>query len=93
MNKKIISVVLIMLISLCSVNMFASSAEPAETKQEKVEYESKTLVELVSSFYQTTGINALTNPRDDLMTSEARPSNKFSFTMIWSSMFQLSRNK
>jgi len=68
MNKKIISVVLIMLISLFSINMFASSAE---TKQETVEYESKTLMELVSSFYKTTGINALTNPRDDVMTSEA----------------------
>jgi len=71
MNKKIISVVLIMLISLFSINTFASSSQSTETTQEKVEYESKTLVELISSFYETTGINALTNPRDDLMTSEA----------------------
>jgi len=70
MNKKIISVILVMLISIFSVNVFASSSEPLK-QQEKVEYESKTLVQLVSSFYKTTGINALTNPRDDLMTSEA----------------------
>lgn len=71
MNKKIISVVLIMLISLFSVNVFASGAEPTETKKEKVEYQSKSLVELISSFYKTTGINALTNPGDDVMTSES----------------------
>jgi len=71
MNKKIISVVLIMLISLFSINVFAGGTESTETKTEKVEYESKTLVELITSFYETTGINALTNPGDDVMTSES----------------------
>ena len=71
MNKKIISVVLLMLMSFFSINTFASSVQPTETKTEDVVYESKSLAQLVSSFYQTTGINALINPKDDVMTSEA----------------------
>jgi len=70
MNKKIISVILMMFISLFSVNAFASSAA-TETTTEEVEYQSKTLSELVGSFYKTTGLNALINPQDDVMTSEA----------------------
>jgi len=69
MNKKIISVILMMFISLFSVNAFASSAATETT--EEVEYQSKTLSELVGSFYKTTGLNALINPQDDVMTSEA----------------------
>ena len=71
MNKKIISIVFMMLISFFSVNAFASSAQSTETKTEEVTYESKSLTQLVASFYQTTGINALINPKDDVMTSEA----------------------
>ena len=41
MNKKIISIVFMMLISFFSVNAFASSAQSAETKTEEVVYESK----------------------------------------------------
>ena len=71
MNKKIISVILMMFISLFSVNAFASSVETTGTTTEEKEYESKTLGELVGSFYKTTGLNALINPQDDVMTSEA----------------------
>ena len=70
MNKKIISVILMMFISLFSVNTFASSAV-TETTTEETEYQSKTLGQLVGSFYKTTGLNALINPQDDVMTSEA----------------------
>ena len=70
MNKKIISVILMMFISLFSVNAFASSAV-TETTTEETEYQSKTLGQLVGSFYKTTGLNALINPQDDVMTSEA----------------------
>ena len=69
MNKKLLSIMLLMIMSLFSANLMASSVETIET--EKKEYESKTLSELVSSFYATTGINALINPSDDVMTSEA----------------------
>jgi oxaloacetate decarboxylase beta subunit len=36
-------------------------------------YESKTLNELISSFFRTTGIYALLNPKDDIYTHEANP--------------------
>ncbi len=68
MNKKIIASVLIMILSIFSVTAFASSAE---VQTEKKEYQSKTMSELASSFYATTGIKALFSPSDDVMTSEA----------------------
>jgi oxaloacetate decarboxylase beta subunit len=69
MNKKIISVVLMMFLSFFSVNLFASSAPTEEATTEHV-YVEKSLGQLVASFYETTGINALINPQDDIMTSE-----------------------
>lgn len=73
MNKKIISVVLMMLLSFFSVNLFANSAPTEEATTEKHVYVEKSLGQLVSSFYETTGINALINPQDDVMTSEPHP--------------------
>ncbi len=71
MNKKIISVLLIMLLSIFSVNAFASTTEVTETSTElHHEYKEKTLTGLITSFYETTGINAIINPSDDVMTSE-----------------------
>ena len=70
MNKKIIASVLIMFLGIFSISAFANSTE-APTK--KKEYQSKTLSELASSFYATTGINALLNPSDDVMTSDPNP--------------------
>ncbi|MEA3553574.1 MAG: sodium ion-translocating decarboxylase subunit beta [Campylobacterota bacterium] len=69
MNKKLLSILLLMIMSLFSANLMAGGVETTQTEQK--EYESKTLTELVSSFYATTGINALINPSDDIMTSEA----------------------
>jgi len=39
------------------------------------EYKGKSISELFASFYETTGIYALTNPQDDVMTSEPDPKN------------------
>jgi oxaloacetate decarboxylase beta subunit len=72
MNKKIIVSLLIMFFSILSVNSFASE-HTTETKTEKKEYQSKSISELMVSFYETTGINAIVNPQDDVMTSEPNP--------------------
>ena len=69
MNKKIISIWLIMMISFFSVNLFANDVE-IHTSGEKKEYQSKTLSELAVSFYETTGIKALVSPQDNVMTDE-----------------------
>ena len=75
MNKKFIALILFMIVSVFSSNVFASSDVTVEkvNTQEEVhhEYKSKTLGELLTSFYKTTGINAFINPSDDVMTSEA----------------------
>ena len=69
MNKKIISVLFLLVLSLFSTSLYASSGEVEQTEQK--EYQSKTMSELANSFFKTTGINALFNPSDDVMTSEA----------------------
>lgn len=48
----------------------APAAEPAKATEEKA-YESKTIGQLVASFWKTTGLNALINTSDDVMTAEA----------------------
>jgi oxaloacetate decarboxylase beta subunit len=68
MSKKIIAS-LLMIFAAFSLTLSAASA-PAEPA-EPLHYESKTLTELLGSFYERTGINALINPSDDVMTSEA----------------------
>ena len=85
MNKKIISVLLMMIVALFSVNLYASEGTAVQTQTESKEYHAKTLSELASSFYETTGINAILNPSDDVMTSEshsedARPMTTFEQT-------------
>ena len=72
MNKKIIISLLIMFLSAFAFNLNASDAHGAtEVQTEKAEYQSKTLSELATSFYATTGIKAFFSPSDDVMTSEA----------------------
>ena len=73
MNKKLIASMLILFFALFSVNAFASSNQQAPAEKEEVhhEYQEKTLVQLLESFYKTTGIYAFTTPRDNVMTSEA----------------------
>ncbi len=73
MNKKLFSLLLIAFFTVFTSNLFASSAVATETTEEVKEYHSKSLTELFASFYETTGINALLNPSDDVMTSEPNP--------------------
>ncbi len=75
MNKKFIISLMILFFALFSTNLFASSAhESTETTTEvKHEYKPKSITELMTSFYETTGINAIINPSDDVMTSEPNP--------------------
>lgn len=85
MNKKIMASMLIIFFAIFSLNAFASSSTEQPVKTEKKEYESKTLVELLNSFYKTTGLYAFTTPRDSVMTSEshaedARPMTHFEQT-------------
>ncbi len=77
MNKKLIASLLISLMCVFSINVFASDVQsnteaPTKTK----EYHSKTIGQLVVSFFNTTGINALVNPKDDVMTSEPNAANE-----------------
>ncbi len=71
MNKKLMASMLIIFFAIFSLNAFAGGSTPAEVPTEKKEYESKSLGQLLESFYHTTGIYAFTNPRDEVMTSEA----------------------
>ncbi len=79
MNKKLIASLLISLFCMFSLNAFASdtSHTSSNVKEEpKVkEYHAKTIGQLVVSFYETTGINSLINPSDNVMTSEPNPAN------------------
>ena len=72
MNKKIIVQVLILFLILFNVNVFANNHETTYTKKE---YKSKTLGELATSFYETTGIKALLNASDNVYTDEPNPAN------------------
>ncbi len=85
--RKIIAAMLIMTFSMFTMNLSANDAVQAHGEQvEKKEYQSKTLSELMVSFYETTGINALINPRDDVMTSEPNAANQrpmTSFEQTW----------
>ncbi len=52
--------------------MAYGSATQSENQGEKKEYQEKSITELMVSFYETTGINAMFNPSDDVMTSEPK---------------------
>lgn len=54
-------------------NANASSAPTADAATEEKTYESKTIGGLLVSFWETTGLNALINTSDDVMTAEANP--------------------
>lgn len=69
--KSLITALLVLFISFVSLN----GSETAGTATEHKEYQSKSLGELVESFYKTTGINAIISPKDGVMTSEPNPAN------------------
>ena len=75
MNKKIISFILLAMVTLFSSNLLANSEHTQETEAVHKEYHSKSLGELAQSFYETTGIHALLNASDDVMTDEPNPAN------------------
>jgi len=61
--KKNILVSFFLLFAIFTTNMFATSAhDVVVNSEEKKEYHSKTMSELVESFYDTTGIKALLQP-------------------------------
>jgi|UniRef100_UPI004047C922 oxaloacetate decarboxylase beta subunit len=61
--KKNILVSFFLLFAIFTTNMFATSAhDVVVNSEEKKEYHSKTMSELVESFYDTTGIKALIQP-------------------------------
>jgi carboxybiotin decarboxylase len=63
--KKSLFLILFTLFSVFAVNSFAVSS-PVETTEEKKEYQSKSMSDLVDSFYSTTGIKAIINPQEGL---------------------------
>ena len=71
MNRKLMASMLIIFFAIFSLNAFASSTEVQAINIEKKEYKSKSLGQLLESFYKTTGIYALTTPRDNIMTTES----------------------
>ena len=74
MNKKLVCSIFVLFFTLFSLNVFASSDiinNEVKVKKEKTQYVSKSITQLLGSFYKTTGINAIFNPSDDVMTSEA----------------------
>ncbi len=68
-------IVLSLLFSIMAFGSFAQANEPIPTSEvviaeEHREYKSKSISELVSSFWATTGINAIINTNDGEMTAE-----------------------
>jgi len=78
MNKKIMVLMLFFFMSIFSSTLLASA--PAHdvvtenvAEEVKYEYKPKSISELAKSFYETTGIKAIIDPQDDVMTSEPNP--------------------
>ena len=59
-------------IFLGNANAASAPAESSTATEEKA-YEPKTIGGLLTSFWETTGLNALINTSDDVMTAEANP--------------------
>ncbi len=68
MMKKSLFISLFFLMSIFSVNTFASTAPAVDVGVEK-EYEVKSMTQLLGSFYETTGLNAIMNPKDGVKDS------------------------
>ncbi|HIO90842.1 MAG TPA: sodium ion-translocating decarboxylase subunit beta, partial [Campylobacterales bacterium] len=51
----------------------ASGSPQGDAESEKKPYKSKTIGQLATSFWETTGLNAFINPSDGIMTSEPNP--------------------
>ncbi|WP_320033997.1 sodium ion-translocating decarboxylase subunit beta [Campylobacterota bacterium DY0563] len=76
MNKKIMASMFLILFTIFSTSLFASDTHVVtedSATEVKHEYKPKSITDLMASFYETTGINAILNPSDDVMTSEPNP--------------------
>ena len=68
--KKSILISFLLIFSFFTINVFASpSVDVVETTTEKQPYHSKTMGELIDSFYDTTGIKALLQPHEGVKDS------------------------
>ena len=74
--KKYILIVFFLIFSLFASNSFASDVV-VEQNQEKQPYHSKTMGELVESFYATTGIKALLQPKEGVKDSHGKDMTPF----------------
>ena len=74
--KKNILIAFFLLISLFASNSFAADVV-VEQNQEKAPYHSKTMGELVDSFYATTGIKALFEPKEGVKDSHGKDMSLF----------------
>ena len=70
--KKYILVVFFLIFSLFTTNSLASTAVVETQTQEKLPYHSKTMGELIESFYATTGIKALLQPKEGVKDSHGK---------------------
>ncbi|MDD2698882.1 MAG: sodium ion-translocating decarboxylase subunit beta [Arcobacteraceae bacterium] len=70
MNKRLI--ILFLMVWFAFLNLNAADTHVA-VDVNKTEYVAKSFPELLSSLYQSTGINALINPKDGVMTAESNP--------------------
>ncbi|RXJ87590.1 sodium ion-translocating decarboxylase subunit beta [Arcobacter sp. CECT 8985] len=70
MKKSLIISLFVLLMSICSVNASANtSTNEVTNKVEQKSYEARTLTDLIQSFYKTTGLNAIVNPKDGVKDS------------------------
>ena len=69
MRKSLIISIFILFFSILNLN--ASSTANVEVQVEK-EYQVKSLTQLLTSFYQTTGINAILNPKEGVKDAHGR---------------------
>lgn len=69
--KKNILIAFFLIFSIFTLNSFASDVV-VEQKQEKQPYHSKTMSELVDSFYATTGIKALFQPQEGVKDAKGK---------------------
>lgn len=72
MKKSLISSIFILLMGVFSINVFAGApAHSTETVEEKA-YESKTMSQLVGSFYATTGLKAILQPHEGVKDAHGK---------------------
>ncbi|PKN14672.1 MAG: sodium ion-translocating decarboxylase subunit beta [Deltaproteobacteria bacterium HGW-Deltaproteobacteria-24] len=75
--KKYILIVFFLIFSLFTTNSLASTPVVETQTQEKLPYHSKTMGELIESFYATTGIKALLQPKEGVKDSHGKDMSLF----------------